>query len=162
MVCAASSDAWNREYATFQAIPSSVRETPSKAVLLLANLIQLPPHFNVLDLGCGNGRNSLFFAELGGEVHAVDFSSAAASETHQRVLRANVSDRVHVYHQSFSDALPLSSGSFDIVLDAYVLCHFLEPADQRAYVNLARAMVRDSGRILEPMPSQVETMMGFL
>ncbi|NTU56864.1 MAG: methyltransferase domain-containing protein, partial [Anaerolineales bacterium] len=29
---------------------------------------------SILELGCGTGKNTVFFAEIGGRVHALDFS----------------------------------------------------------------------------------------
>ena len=37
-------------------------------------LEQLPSHASILDLGCGSGRDSKFFSELGHQVTAVDGS----------------------------------------------------------------------------------------
>lgn len=48
---------------------------------------KLPPGAKVLDLGCGDGRNALYFAERGCEVFAVDVSEAAIGAV-QRFARA--------------------------------------------------------------------------
>ena len=69
---------------------------PSAEIISLADT--LPPKASVLDLGCGEGRNSLFLAQRGFDVTAVDISthginklSSLASEQ-GLALRTDVAD----------------------------------------------------------------------
>ncbi len=139
---------WDREYGTLQVIPSSIREAPSKALLLLQPLLDLQAGPKVLDLGCGNGRNSIFLAKLGCEVHAVDFSKVAVQKSRKSAEEENVSERICFYQQSFFSPLPFQSHSFDLVLDIYVLCHFLNESMRNEYVNLMSRMIRPDGRVV--------------
>ena len=139
---------WDREYGVLHVIPSSRREAPSKALLLAAKLFDLRPGLRVLDLGCGNGRNAIFLAKLGCEAHAVDFSEVAVKECQKRAARENVAEQIHTYHQSFFSPLPLPKHSFDLVLDIYVLCHFLTDSEHREYLELISRMVKPDGRVI--------------
>jgi SAM-dependent methyltransferase len=73
----AQAEIWDREYRQIRSIPSSTRRVPSKALLLLEQLLDLNKARIVLDAGCGNGRNAVYLAAKGCNVVAVDFSSAA-------------------------------------------------------------------------------------
>ena len=42
-------------------------------------LPHLPAGFTIVELGCGNGRNSLFFAQNGYTIHALDQCTKALS-----------------------------------------------------------------------------------
>ncbi len=55
-------------------IPSSTRMLPSKALVLFSEILGFKNLHNVLDAGCGIGRNSIYLAQKGCEIHAVDFS----------------------------------------------------------------------------------------
>jgi len=116
---------WDREYADLKVIPSSERRTPSKALLLFAELLDYGHFKRVLDSGCGNGRNAVYLARKGCEVQAVDFSSVAVSKARHEVESQGLVDRVQLYYRSVLDTLPFPAEYFDLVLDSYVFCHFL-------------------------------------
>ena len=49
-------------------------------------LRRMPPdrHLRLLDIGCGEGRNAVFFARNGYEVHALDISERGLEKTNRR------------------------------------------------------------------------------
>lgn len=76
---------WNRFYIAHES--NSVWGGPNQVYKRL--LKHLPPSPSVLDLGCGDGRHSVFFAEQGAIVVAVDVSDIALqllSERAEHVL----------------------------------------------------------------------------
>ena len=57
---------WDREYSELRVIPStSFRAAPSKALLLYEKLVDYSRLTPVLDAGCGNGRNSIYWPVSG-------------------------------------------------------------------------------------------------
>ena len=72
----------------------------------------------VLDLGCGTGRNSYYFAELGADVTGIEISKTALD-----IAKANLNiDGNQIYaiayiKQSIGEKLPFEDESFDILLD---------------------------------------------
>ena len=135
---------WDREYADLRVIPSTERETPSKALLLFAEILDFGRFKRVLDSGCGNGRNAIYMAKKGCEVHAVDISSTAVSMAKERVKQHGLSDRIHLYNRSMLDAVPFQPGFFDLVLDSYVFCHFLGGERERYQQNI-QLLTRSKG-----------------
>jgi tellurite methyltransferase len=59
-------------------------------------LERMPPDrpLRLLDIGCGEGRNAVFFARNGYEVHAFDISGTGLEKTRRLAERAGVSVRV--------------------------------------------------------------------
>ena len=52
---------------------------------------KLPPHFSsILDLGCGFGANSLFLAEQGWQVTAIDISKTAIERLQEQAKQNNL------------------------------------------------------------------------
>jgi len=51
--------------------------TPGSLVRLLADLVPSFEGFQILDAGCGEGKNAIFFAQRGAAVKAIDVSSLA-------------------------------------------------------------------------------------
>ncbi len=62
---------WEYAYAQNATLPIA---SPSAEIIRLAGI--LPQGSNVLDVGCGDGRNALFLAERGFRVDCFDISDA--------------------------------------------------------------------------------------
>jgi SAM-dependent methyltransferase len=97
----------------------------------------------VLDVGCGDGRDARWLAELGHDVVAVEPSeemlAVAAAQAHG--LRAAGS--IEFVHGDVSDVLALHGPeSFDLVLSHGVIMYQEDPA---AFVGLHVALLRDGG-----------------
>lgn len=45
---------------------------------------------SILELGCGTGKNTVFFAEIGAQVHALDFSQGMIQKAKEKVKAGNV------------------------------------------------------------------------
>jgi malonyl-CoA O-methyltransferase len=76
-------------------------------------------NLSVLDLGCGTGRHSLWLAEAGATVTAVDFSEGMLAEARRKPGAETIRFMIHDLHQP----LPFQSNSFDVVVSGLVLEH---------------------------------------
>ncbi len=45
---------------------------------------------SILELGCGTGKNTVFFAEIGRRVHTLDFSQGMIEKAREKVKAGNV------------------------------------------------------------------------
>ncbi len=100
----------------------------------------LPPG-RALDLGCGYGRASIFMAQAGWQVDAVDFVAQAVTEAIARMQAAGVTVNFHV--GDVTD-LHFLSGPYDYALD--VGCaHALAPDGLVAYRDELRRLLRPGG-----------------
>ncbi|MCY3818986.1 MAG: LicD family protein [Gammaproteobacteria bacterium] len=75
-------------WARFYAYAHTTLPSPFAAAVA----IELTEPGHVVDLGCGNGRDSFFFAELGHRVVGLDVSGKAIGDNQARVLEKNVDD----------------------------------------------------------------------
>jgi SAM-dependent methyltransferase len=82
---------------------------PSDFALEVARLVR--PGDYVLDLGCGEGRDSVFFAERGAVVFGVDLSDAGLDKA--RLLARRRGARVRWVHGPVTGLLP--AGPFDLI-----------------------------------------------
>jgi ubiquinone/menaquinone biosynthesis C-methylase UbiE len=81
----------------------------------LAMVPHLPARPQILDLGCGPGRQTLVLAQQsGGTVVAVDLFPPFLEQLQTRAAAAGLADRVHPIHQSM-DTLDFPAGSFDLI-----------------------------------------------
>jgi len=91
----------------------------------------------VLDVGTGDGAYAIEAALRGARVVGADVDAAALDGARRRARDRGVS--IDVMPASF-EALPLASGSFDVVLAVTVLC----------FVDDPRAAFREAARVLAP------------
>lgn len=98
---------------------------------------------SVLDVGCGEGRNLVYFARQGYDVYGFD-QNAAALQMLRYMLKgidAGFDERKLV--EGNAEKLPLPSGRFDVVISSAVL-HFSQ--SKEAF----RAQVAELFRVLAP------------
>ena len=81
----------------------------------LAMVPELPEEPEILDLGCGPGRQSLALArETGGHVTAVDLLPPFLAEVEERAAASGLCERIETVQASMGD-LPYADESFDLV-----------------------------------------------
>lgn len=76
----------------------------------------------VLDLGCGDGLNTVILAALGASVIGVDISEENLAVAAARARENNVASDMRLIHGDISQ-LPIQEGSIDRVLGAAILHH---------------------------------------
>lgn len=98
----------------------------------------------ILDLGAGVGEYTLFFANKGYEVHAVELVDHHVEKLNKK---ASAFDNCFVYHQSAVDLSNFDDNSFDVVLLFGPLYH-ISDAQQRSDCLLeALRVLKDDGTI---------------
>lgn len=138
---------WEREYSTLKVIPSSARTSPSKALRLFSQLIDFTTIHRVLDVGCGIGRNSVYLAQKGCDVFAIDFCDTALTHLINMAKKAGVIHDIHPTNCLLQDYFPFRDRSFELVLDSYVFCHFTEEPLKKHYRNELHRVTKPGGII---------------
>jgi len=95
---------------------------PSKICLRILDLLPPSAHLKLLDIGCGEGKDAVFFARNGYDVTAFDISDAGIEKTKR--LADNVGVQVKVFKADILD-FRLDT-SFDILFSSGVL-HYIKP-----------------------------------
>jgi len=112
-----------------------------------------PPSGRILELGAGQGQDSLYFAKAGYEVVATDFSEFALGQL-QNKISPDMSDRLSVQHLDLSQPLTFPRESFDIVYSHLALHYF----DQKRTQDLFKEIyaVLKPGGIFATLTNTVE------
>lgn len=128
---------WAREYAR---TPGSYiwGTAPSALAVELCRL--LPPGARVLDLGCGEGRDSVFFAARGHAVTGLDVSRAGLRKAERLARERGVA--VRWVHGDVA-RLPVQ-GRFDLVHSCGAI-HYLPRRRRALAARRMRAMTRPAG-----------------
>ncbi|MEH6932657.1 MULTISPECIES: class I SAM-dependent methyltransferase [Bacillus] len=95
----------------------------------------------VLELGCGPGRNAIYFAENGCLVDAVDLSKESIHWATERAKEKNVN--VNFIHDNIFD-LQIEEGTYDIVYDSGCF-HHIAPHRRMSYINLVKKALKPGG-----------------
>lgn len=95
---------------------------------------------NILELGCGTGKNTAFLAELGERVDALDFSAAMLARARAKLA----SDRVTFTVADLTAPWPCADRSVDLVVRNLVLEHI---ADLGFVFNEASRCLGAGGRL---------------
>jgi SAM-dependent methyltransferase len=96
---------------------------------------------DVLELGCGHGRNATYLADLGCAVDAIDLSAQAIERATRRAEQAGIA--VSFRCCSIFDA-ELREGSYDLIYDSGCF-HHLPPHRRLDYVELVARALKPGG-----------------
>ena len=98
-----------------------------------------------LDLGCGKGRHSLFLAELGFNVTAVDLSPEGIEQLLTTAKQKNLDKNITTMVCDML-SLPFEKNSFDCVLGFHSLYH-TDYAGLKAVVSKITGILKESGQL---------------
>jgi SAM-dependent methyltransferase len=98
----------------------------------------------VLDIGCGEGRHSVAFAQRGFDAVGVDLESKALARARAAAKGAGARP---TFLQANVFALPFAPEAFDVVMD-YGCLHHVRRADTRRYLTQVTPLVKPGGYFL--------------
>lgn len=136
---------WDFEYSVHKTLPSTLAVGPSRCIPKIIDLLHLRDGFKVLDLGCGNGRHAIFFAQRGCNVRALDISGYALSVAKRKVEAQGLWDRVEFHHGCALRGLPQIPQGFDLILDSYMSCHIMDSAERKTLFKAVQQALSPTG-----------------
>lgn len=139
-------DFWSRP----EVVRRFAERDPDDRLRVLVDEYAEPAEVRVLDVGCAGGRNTVFLARRGFDVHAADGSPAMVEETRRRLAAVlgepEARNRVVVAEMDHLDAFP--DNSFDLVVSLGLLHNAESWAEwTRAAEETARVLA-PGGRLL--------------
>jgi len=105
---------------------------------------------DLLELGAGQGRDTLFFAEQGFQVAALDYADSGLAAIRVKAAAAQFGDRVEVVGHDVRQSLPFADGSFDACFSHMLYCMALTERE-------LHALTAEIGRVLRPGAFNVYT-----
>ncbi|HVW66437.1 MAG TPA: class I SAM-dependent methyltransferase [Candidatus Peribacteraceae bacterium] len=103
---------------------------------------QLKPGKRVLDLGCGYGKDSIYFARKGLNVTALDFSRVGTEHIRKEAKRLGYD--IDVRYGDLSKKLPFKNGSFDAVY-AHLSLHYFDDRKTQEIFEEVRRVLKPGG-----------------
>lgn len=110
-------DAFSAKPGRFGSAPSDAAQLAVRAFAAIEN-----PAPQLLELGAGEGRDTVYFAERGFKVTALDFSQVALDALKAKVAHLGISERVELKQHNVRSPLPYPDGSFDACYSHMLYC----------------------------------------
>lgn len=132
---------WTKFYADPNRKCPFLTENPDENLIELVENSEITLPSKVLELGCGNGRNSNYLSGLGFDVDGVDFSETAIATARENSLKANNSARY--YCQSIFD-FDYSGESYDAVYDSGCF-HHIAPHRRPDFLSIVLRALKPGG-----------------
>ena len=98
-----------------------------------------PKEAKILDLGCGVGGDSIFFAKKGYKVIGVDFSKEALKKAKENAKSFKIKNVTFVY-QDISKRLKFENASFDVVYARLSIHYFTDKVTERIFKEIKRIL----------------------
>ncbi len=99
----------------------------------------------VLDLGSGNGKNSIYLAEKGNNVIGIELSPTAVAMAKQRAEELDVDAQFRI--GDIGQPYPFKDASFDLILDI-MSSNSLNEAERAMYLKEMHRVLRPGGHII--------------
>lgn len=129
---------WNECKLIIEEVDGEYQISLSEIIKNSINIFNDKGYNKILDLGCGTGRNSLFFAKYEFEVFASDICEKSINTLKNKIYNKNISN-IKVYNQSFTDIL-FKDRFFDAVVCTSVLHHAKLKDIKRAIKEIYRVL----------------------
>ncbi|MBI4250566.1 class I SAM-dependent methyltransferase [Candidatus Uhrbacteria bacterium] len=117
------------------------KSPPNNFAIRAYHVIKQGKYQTLLDLGCGNGRDSLFFARKGLHVIAVDFSESGPRQLRKQAAEKKLAN-LEVVRQDISQ-LKFKPNSFDVIYAHLSLHYFTDKATKRIFNQLHNLLKKD-------------------
>lgn len=114
-------------------------ETPSPFARYVSTLVE--PGKTLVDLGCGNGRDAVYFAGLGLKVLGLDLSSAAIGQ-----LQARQVPNARFLCEDFVNSGAHQPGAYDYAYSRFTI-HSINVNQERVLFQNLRRALRPSGKL---------------
>jgi ubiquinone/menaquinone biosynthesis C-methylase UbiE len=116
---------WEHQNTEYRNYGSSRTFDPSKQLPELGEYFKgnniSTEDWTVLDLACGNGRNSIYAISEWkcGKAIGIDFNPSELEQFKQNAIEKNLGDKVKLIEQSIGSNFPLEDKSIDLIFDVF-------------------------------------------
>jgi len=135
---------WDREYKNPKLVTKN--DGPQNDTLRFFKFLKKERKFilenrNILDLGCGTGRNSNYLADMGNNVIGIEISKTALSlaESRAKDMGLNVDHRIG----DIGDKYDIKDNSIDVILDV-TSSNSLSESGREIYLNEMNRVLKNS------------------
>lgn len=118
---------------------------PSYAACQAAEVFQLEGKRRILELGSGQGRDTLFFLQSGFEVYAMDYSAPGLQAIQRKAERLGLASALKTVCHDVRQPLPFAADTFDGCFSHMLYCMALATAELEFLSDEIRRVMKPRG-----------------
>jgi SAM-dependent methyltransferase len=130
---------------TFVQNPEMFGSEPSQPARAATELFEKEGKTSILELGGGQGRDTLLFARAGFQVHALDYSDSAVNAIIEKAGQLGLTGSVTALRHDVREGLPFDDESFDGCYSHMLYCMALTTAELERLSAEVRRVLRPNG-----------------
>jgi SAM-dependent methyltransferase len=138
----AQREQWQESFREMPEMFGAEASTPARKA---AGLFKREGKTNILELGCGQGRDTIYFARNGFSVTALDYSTQGLEAIAAQAGELNLSHLVASRMHDVRTPLPFRDGTFDACYSHMLLCMALTSAELRFLLKEIRRVLKPGG-----------------
>lgn len=142
---------WLSEHANAGTVPKLNNVTPASGVVSFVGWLKsndIKPPGNVIDIGCGKGRNAIPFARLGYRVWAIDYIKAALQAGEQLAGDEGVEDSITFQVAEVDAKWPFRDDFFNIAIDSFSSIDIETKQGREVYKDEMLRTLKPGGHVL--------------
>lgn len=140
--------AQQKHWETTLSRPDVFGHEPSSPARSAAALFQREGVTELLELGAGQGRDTIFFATSGVRVDALDYAPTGIAALNPKADAAGVGDLVSARHHDVREPLPFASNVFDACFSHMLFCMALTADELRRLAAEVHRILRPGGLVV--------------
>ncbi|TAM79623.1 MAG: class I SAM-dependent methyltransferase [Acidobacteria bacterium] len=130
---------------TFSEKPEMFGGKPSEPAMTAGGLFKREGKTSLLELGGGQGRDTLFFASEGFHVTVLDYSQTAVETITAKARAIALTDRIMALRHDVRQPLPFGDNAFDCCYSHMLFCMALTTAELDGLSQEIRRVLRPGG-----------------
>jgi SAM-dependent methyltransferase len=130
---------------TFLETEDMFGDEPSEPARRAAELFKNEGKVRILELGAGQGRDTMFFAREGFHVHALDYSATGLMGIKEKAEELGLSQSITTLLHDIRKALPFEDNSFDACYSHMLFCMALTTAELEYLMQEIRRVLKPDG-----------------
>ncbi len=130
---------------TFSASPEMFGGEPSAAARQAAELFKQEGKRKILELGSGQGRDTVFFAQEGFDVWVVDYSESGLAAIRRRAASLGLESSLRTVCHDVRQPLPFEADSFEACFSHMLFCMAFTTAELQFLSSEVRRVLKAGG-----------------
>jgi SAM-dependent methyltransferase len=130
---------------TFTNKPNMFGERPSAVAVEAADIFKNEGKTNMLELGGGQGRDTIFFAQSGFQIQVLDYSQCGIEAITEKAQRLGLSQHIKAKCHDIRKAIPFEDNTFDACFSHILYCMALTTPELEFLSSEIRRVLKPGG-----------------